>query len=174
MNSEDLEKLLRRNPNTAPYFLHVYVTSDLTDFNIPRVPCCFIVNDISTSEINQGTIGHFIAFYVTDFVLYFIDSFGRSLSDFPKPIVHFIENSCTHKRLVKLDKQYQSNSSCVCSLFCLYILNGLCQGSSLNSLLNRLNTSDFHANDMFLVDWFSHAYDISLTKRIRRQLLHCM
>ena len=174
MNSEDLEKLLRRNSNTAPYFSHVYVTSDLFHLTIPRVPCCFIVNDISTSEINQGVVGHFIAFYVTDVEFYFIDSFGRSLSDFPKPIVHFVGKNSKHKRLVILDKQYQSNSSCVCSLFCLYILNGLCQGCSLNSLISRFNASDFHVNDMFLIDWFSYAYDISLTKRIRRQLLHCM
>ena len=173
MNSEDLEKLLRSNSKTAPYFSHVYVTSDLIHFNIPRVPCCFVVNDISQSQINRGAIGHFIAFYVTDFEFYFIDSFGRPLSDFPKPIVHFVKNNSKNKRLIKLNKQYQSDSSCVCSIFCLYILNGLCQGSSLNSLLIRFNASDFYANDMFLVDWFSHAFDISLTKRVRRQLLHC-
>ena len=173
MNSEDIVKILRNCYITSPYFLNVYISSDLYRFKIPRTHCCFIVNDISIVEINRGVMGHFLAFYVTDNEFYFLDSFGRPLTSFSKPIVDFVERNCKRKKLIMLDKQYQSPTSCVCSIFCMFMLIGLCQRKSLDSLLKTLITVNFDVNDHFLVDWLSSSFDFTLSKRIRRQLLHC-
>ena len=160
MEVQFLNHCLQTHPATAPYFLGVIDSEQLSHFHGHTTPYCFVINITS-----PNSFGHFVCFYRNADACYFVDSYG-------KPPSYYALN-CHFPHVIVNDKQLQSSHSCTCALFCAYFLVGLCRGRPLYDLISKLHIDDRKSNDTLLLRWFVAQFSVHFSVRDRKRLLTC-
>lgn len=159
-----LSDCLYANPITHQYFAGVVASEDLTNC-VFSTPFSIVINILA-----PGKFGHFVSFFCTHDICYFVDSMGKSAAYYQ--LTEFVNSF--HVPLVQNNIQLQSSSSCTCPLFCAYFLFGLSrQQHSLSDIVSVFNTVDLKSNDSFLLRWFVQVFHVSLKRSQIRRLLTC-
>lgn len=176
MDSEFLIQQLRNNTVVSPYFIpHVFLLNDLSNVNISRLPCSFIVNSITSNQARMNVLGHFTCFFITKNHVYYFDSFAPKFNKLDKRISDFIKHVAFRKQLIILASPYQSKDSCTCGLFCAFMIYQLSQQNrSLSDILSVFHTYNLFSNDVYLVQWFISVFGCNFSRRMQRRLLNCM
>lgn len=122
----------------------------------------YIVNTDPISKPGQ----HWILIYrTTELNCYYFDSYGGY-----NPIENDISNflSINGLRIYRNRNRFQSDSTELCGVYCLYVLHALLHLDHTFSriVLNTFCSTDWLSNDLFLVKWFRKYYT-SLVNKIR-------
>lgn len=138
MNSVQLNKIMKTQQNTKPYYLGTFSVNNLPR---PEYPSCFIFNNQKSIQPGQ----HWIAIYFSkNKIAEFFDSFGNS-PKFYGIEKYLLKNSKSYKWNTKI---LQSKFSPYCGLYCALYLIIKCKNKSLNFFL-RLFQSPIN-NDNYL------------------------
>ena len=172
MNCWEISSLLTNYiSETKQYFRKCLYVSDLCQIN------SLIIhgeNNIFIVLLNDGdgsAIGHFcLVFYSKDKLLVVFDSLG--LRDTTYSLFNGLKSELNAKEIRYNTTQFQSNNSCVCGLYCIYIAVWLSTGSSFQEVLSRFSSTELWWNDKSIFEWFKRHFKY-LTRFTKKQLLTC-
>lgn len=115
---------------------------------------CYIVNTDPISKAGQHWV---LIYYTPNNTCYYFDSYG-SHNRIEIDISNFISINCL--KLFRNKYRFQSDSSQLCGIYCLYVLYAmLCYNHSFSYIVhNNFNFNNWLSNDMLLTMWFRHFY----------------
>jgi len=130
MNTYQLTSILTSDQSVGPTFLGVFPIDKLPKSVKFNPPCSLIVNFDPSSQPGS----HWVAIFIPDGdSCEYFDSYGR---DPPPPILTFLK--CQHKKILKNNKQLQSNITSTCGQMCVYYLIWRSRGIRMYDILQSL------------------------------------
>ena len=157
MEKEQLELVMDLkifdSPPLKNFEIEVYYQNELgfngvySRDNLPHKikDAAFVINLDEYSDI--GTT-HWIALYVNNKTVTYLDSFG--VEPIPKEIKKFINN----KNIIANIFRIQTNDSVMCGYFCIGFINYMFMGKSLTDCTNLFSPNKFQKNDDIILNYF--------------------
>ena len=138
MNSEQIERALKKNTSTARYFRGVYARDTL-----PRKPRqgFYVVNFDKNGESGS----HWICIRIGKSSNTYFDSYGRTPPPFAKAC--FTKFLGLKKKLQKNTKQLQSDFSTTCGQWCIYYIWRTCNGWNMKNITSPFKLQTPLVND---------------------------
>lgn len=114
---------------------------------------CYIVNTDIISKPGK----HWVLLYFNHNICCYFDSYG-SFNNIEKEIINFININST--KLLRNKQRFQSDSSQLCGVYCLYVLYAILyyNYSFSYTINNTFNSYNWLSNDMHLTTWFQQFY----------------
>ena len=138
MDSEQIEKALKKNATTARHFRGVYARDTL-----PRKPKrgFYVVNFDKTGESGS----HWVCMQIGKSTNAYFDSYGGKPPPFTqRAFTKFLGQT---KRLEKNTKQLQSDFSTTCGQWCIYYIWRSCNGWNMKNIISPLKSQTPLVND---------------------------
>lgn len=123
--------------------------------NIKPKRNCYIVN---TDPISKPGKHWVLIYFNSQNTCYYFDSYG-SFNSIENEIINFININCI--TLLRNKQRFQSDSSQLCGIYCLYVLYSMLyyNYSFSYTINNTFNSYNWLSNDMQLTIWFQHFYE---------------
>ena len=152
MNTQQIEKALRRNALTRKGFLGVF-SSDKLPHTVHRYPATFVANVDSSEEPGS----HWVAFYIPHrYRIEFFDSFGHAATDFPGPLSDYV-NMFSKRDFNPVP--LQSHTTVVCGHYCIYYLYSRCRGRTLKDIVSSFGPKKL-GNDVKVYNYVTKYFHV--------------
>ena len=174
MNNREIDLILESLPSTSPYYRGCVavdqLSSPLLRNNLYSTETYNII--VCNDQVSTTSLGHWLLlFFYPDstgsIVCSFFDSFGRDILSFDHRIFDFAVSiaSDIHSNRYKL----QSDKSCVCGLWCIFLSIFLTQGYSMSDILSWFSKTDRKLNDISILSYLKKLVKLPSTEK----LLYC-
>lgn len=130
MNTYELNKILRRNDVTAPFYLGCFA-ADRIPANISTYPCCMVVN--TDDSASAGT--HWVCMYLASAAV--VDYFD-SLAVWPSSSAHIDAYLRRFTHVHTAPCAVQSDRSMACGKHVIYFLHRRCRGWPMDRIVWHL------------------------------------
>lgn len=115
MNGNQIYESIRIIPDLDGIFKGCYINVNVPFDIIDKRECFIIVNTLSSIS---HSMGHWILFYIKDFILYYYDSFGMDPAMYGGDINKFYDEYPYYK-IKAINNALQQDSSYVCGCYCI-------------------------------------------------------
>lgn len=154
MDGRQIDKILSQDVITAPTFQGVFAADMIPPL---KEKSAIVVNQDDSSQPGS----HWIAIYVDkDNNLEFFDSYGQSPFLYGKFIRDYVS---TYKNISWNSVVFQSMTSNVCGLYCIYFILKRCQGKSMFSIIQNL--CENKRNDFQIYQFVKKKYGVRFVFR---------
>ncbi len=180
MNSTAIDAILSRSAVTRPYYRGCVLSDHLgTAIHLKPHELNLIVVNTLTSSQPESDVGHFIPIIVfPQRQIFYLDSLGESVSQlhnlYISRFILSIANQGGASSLHQNVSQYQSESSCMCGVYCIYVCLYAASRQTLAHVFDRFSPTRFAQNDQQLFAWFASQFPQYLGTAARRRLMRCI
>lgn len=153
MDTFELQYIVDRSPLIGGLHTRVLAKDQLPKQKLHYVRA-FIVNTDKSSEPGE----HWVVIYFRGNTAFYFDSYGLPPpTDYIEPFMlrHARQIIWNHRRL-------QSVDYAVCGMYCIYALDGLARGYTMEQLVSIRFGIDHVRNDKTVLRWFCQNYDVYL------------
>ncbi len=144
MNTDQLDRILRKDPYTGPWFKGIYARDRLPK---PTAPAVYMFNTDPSHKPGE----HWLGVYVGLDGVEFFDSFGREPTG---PFATFMKKCGPY---VYNPVWLQGPWTAVCGQYCLYYLLKRCRGFSMDAIVKQFG-SNLEENDRFVYNYMNVHY----------------
>lgn len=134
MNTKQLWNALTRNPETNFYFDGIFSADTLN--SITEKPELIICNTDPSNKPGE----HWVLFFFKGKSVDFYDSLGRDIKYYGSLFINFIKDFANdYKQCIRRTQPIDSD---LCGHYCLYYALAKCNGDSMETIIDRMVSSD--------------------------------
>jgi hypothetical protein len=155
MDSDQINKIARKNNRVAKHFLGVFAIDQLPQYKIEKKPASLIINLCKRDIIDDAC--HWVSLFVTKNKTLYFDSGSAELSLVLNPEIQIFCKNQNQDAFGNIF-QYQSFTSNYCGLFALTFIFALSHKISFEDYLEQFSVDNLNYNDTVLEKLFFSNY----------------